>query len=203
MNVEFHNLLFGVRKSIRYHNYRRRFFERLSVTSDFLVIASGTTVVGFASAGGTDHHVWTIAFGALTAIVGSLDLVIGYSNKARDYRDLARDFGQLEIKMMEAGETCDDKTQIALRKRRLEIEQNEPPVMRVLDSYCHNELIRAMGYSKEQAEGERIRLTLPQSIFMPWFDWYPSALIKNKDRKDNNTPDKPSGRVADQKTAPA
>ena len=178
-------LLFAVRRSIRYHTHRRRFFERLSVTSDFLIIVSGGTVVGFASASPETHRAWTIFFGAFAAVIGSLDLVIGFSNKARDYRELARDFGQLEIRLMGVGESCDDKTLAELTNCRLEIEQNEPPVLRVLDSYCHNEMVRVTDYStKEEAEGEKIKITFWQSVFMPWFDWYASSLKKNRERND-------------------
>src|ERR1700722_12676848 len=88
------DLLFGVRRSIRYHTHRRKFFDKLSVWSDFLIIISGGTVVGFASAGemASHHRAWTIIFGAIIAIIGSFDLVIGFSNKSRDYHDLARAF---------------------------------------------------------------------------------------------------------------
>jgi hypothetical protein len=181
----FFKLLFGVRRSIRYHNYRRRFFERWSVISDFLIIVSGGTVVGLASAGSSITNPSTIFFGAFIAIVGSLDLVIGFSNKARDYRDLARDFGQLEVEMMKAGENCDNQVFISLTNRRLEIEQNEPPVLRVLDCYCHNEVVRITEYKTyEEAEGEKVKITLFQTFFMPLFDWWASTLKKNKDRND-------------------
>jgi hypothetical protein len=32
----------------------------------------------------------------------------------------------------------------------LAIEADEPPILRVLDAICHNELLRAMGYPKER-----------------------------------------------------
>jgi len=182
-------LLFAVRRSIRYHTHRRKFFERLSVASDFLIIVSGGTVVGFASASPETHKAWTIFFGAFAAVIGSLDLVIGFSNKARDYRELARDFSQLEIRMMGVDDACDDKTLTELTNCRLEIEQNEPPVLRVLDSYCHNEMVRVTDYATyEESEGEKIEISFWQSVFMPWFDWYPSTLKKNKDRENWNKP---------------
>ena len=37
-----------------------------------------------------------------------------------------------------------------LRAGRLEIERDEPPVLRVLDSICHSELLRATGYDRSQ-----------------------------------------------------
>jgi len=183
-------LLFAVRRSIRYHTHRRKHFERLAVFTNFLIIISGSMVVGFASAGVSDHRVWTITFGALTAILGSLDLVIGFSVKSCDYRNLARDFSQLEMQLMKVGETPDEKNITELTNRRLEIEQNEPPVLRVLDSYCHNEMVRVTDYkTNKEAEGEKIKITFLQSVFMPWFDWWPSTLKKNKDRNDWEKPE--------------
>jgi hypothetical protein len=38
----------------------------------------------------------------------------------------------------------------AFTARRLEIEADEPPILKVLDSVCHNELLRAMGYDKSE-----------------------------------------------------
>jgi hypothetical protein len=194
IEIRLFKLLFAVRRSIRYHNYRRLFFERWSVVSDFLIIVSGGTVVGLASAGTTTVNPSTLFFGAFIAIVGSLDLVIGFSNKARDYRDLARDFVQLEIQMMEAGDNPDEKTLAALFNKRLEIEQNEPPILRVLDCYCHNEMVRITDYkTRGEAEGEKVKITLFQTFFMPLFDWWPSTLKKNRDTDDWINPDNTDG----------
>jgi len=185
----FFKLLFAVRRSVRYHTHRRKHFERLAVATNFFVIATGSTVVGIASAGMAEHRALTIFFGALTATLGSLDLVVGFSVKACDYRNLARDFSQLEMQLVKAGANLDEKALAEMTNRRLEIEQNEPPVLRVLDGYCHNEMVRITDYKTyEEAEGEKITISFWQSVFMPWFDWWPSTIIKNKDREDWNKP---------------
>jgi hypothetical protein len=57
-------LLFGVRRSIRYHMRRRRFFDRLDFWTRFLtVITGGGTVISAASEG--SHNVLVIVFGSL------------------------------------------------------------------------------------------------------------------------------------------
>ena len=176
-------LLFGVRSSIRYHTHRRKFFDRLSVCSDFLIIISGGTVVGFASAGESGHHVWTIVFGAIIAVIGSFDLVVGFSNKGRDHNDLAREFSSLERQMIAASNQRTEEKLILFTNQRLEIEENEPPLLLVLNCHCHNELIRALGLP----ENHKVKISIPQSFFMQWFDWFPSRLNKICDTDDSNT----------------
>jgi hypothetical protein len=172
-------LLYGVRRSIRYHTHRRKFFDKLSVWADFLVIVSGGTIVGFASADESGHRVWTIAFGALVAIIGSFDLVIGFSGKARDYHDLAREFSELERDMITASEARTKENLTRFINRRLEIEEEEPPILQVLNCYCDNELMKALGVPEEHY----VKITFWQSFFKQWFDWFPSELKKKRDIK--------------------
>jgi hypothetical protein len=177
---KWNELLFGVRRSFRYHTHRRKFFDKLSVWSDFLVIISGGTVVGFASSSETGHRAWMIVFGALVAIIGSFDLVIGFSNRARDFHDLAREFSELERQMTAAQENRTEKDLIAFTNRRLEIEEEEPPILQVLNCYCHNELIKAL----EFPEKEKVKITFWQSFFKQWFDLFPSSLGKNGEKNE-------------------
>jgi hypothetical protein len=174
-------LLNGIRRSVRYHTHRRKFFDNLSVWSDFLIIISGGTVVGFASSGEGKHQMWTIIFGALTAIIGSFDLVIGFSSKARDYHDLAREFSELERQMIAVRETRTEKDLIIFTNRRLEIEEDEPPILQVLNCYCHNELVKSM----DLPEKEKVKITFWQSVFKQWVDVFPSNLEKIGDKSES------------------
>lgn len=45
LEEEWHKLLFGVMRSIRYYLHRRRFFEKLEVCAGFLVVGSGAVAV--------------------------------------------------------------------------------------------------------------------------------------------------------------
>ena len=155
IQTRWHALLFGVRRSIRYHNHRRKVFDALGVWTDFLTIISGGAVVFFAM---TDQVTSSAVFGAAAGILAALDLVIGFSIKARHHVDLARQFSKLEQEITLIG---DAPTQDELKRKinvRLEIESAEPPTKRTLDAWCHNELLCAMGY----AEAEKVELTFLQ-----------------------------------------
>lgn len=47
-------------------------------------------------------------------------------------------------------EMITDKNLKQFKAERLNIESDEPPVLKVLDSICHNELMRAMGFPEER-----------------------------------------------------
>jgi len=73
---------------------------------------------------------------------------------------LARDFGELEKQMNTAGENPTEAQFIAFTNRRIEIEEEEPPKLCVLDVLCHNELIESGGYD------ESLRGRLAGSAFL-------------------------------------
>lgn len=50
---------------------------------------------------------------------------------------------------------------------RLDIEAEEPPPLRALDSICHNEVMRAMGYPPDQL----LRIGRLQRLFSQFFDF--------------------------------
>lgn len=174
-------LFFAVRRSIRYHNYRRRFFESWAVWSNFLVIISGGTVVGFSTyaieTSQPYYHWGSVLFGGIIGIIGTFDLVVGFSNRARDHHDLVREFSQLERDLTKVGDKPTEKDLVTYTNRRLEIEANEPPVLRALDTYCHNELVRAM----EKPEGEKAKIAWYQNLFKQWCDIFPERIKKFKD----------------------
>ena len=172
-NEQWQALLFGVRRSIRYHNHRRKFFDALSVWTDFLTIISGGAVVFFATA---DKGGPTAVFGGVASLLAALDLVIGFSIKSRDHFDLSRQFSRLEQAMTLIGDAPSETQLKENINLRLEIELSEPPIKRTLDAYCHNELICAMGY----AETEKVELTFPQ-LFLKQFvsiGEYPRKVVR-------------------------
>ena len=140
-------LLFGVRRSIRYHNRRRLFFDRVSKFSTFLSALFGTATV--ASALAQAGNGWVIGFAVAVAVFSVMDLVVGTAQAARLHYDLARRFIDLEKAIISKKEPTHEDT-ANFTAQRLEIEADEPPALKVLDSICHNELLRAMGYSSNQ-----------------------------------------------------
>lgn len=62
-------------------------------------------------------------------------------------------------------------------KERLNIEANEPKVKKVLDTICHNELLRAMGYPKSKEIG----IGFWQRLFAQIFDFREYKLRSKED----------------------
>src|ERR1700722_15874745 len=143
LESDWNKLMFGVRRSIRYHLNRRQFFERWGKWTNFLLIISGSTVIALASEGGAKKNISTAAVGAVVAILSSIDLVVGFATKARDYHDLMKAFSALEREMTKAEQHLTQQKLAEFTNKRLSIEEDEPPTLRVLDMYCHNELCLA------------------------------------------------------------
>src|SRR5262245_41180936 len=93
-------MLFGVRRSVRYHTRRRAFFERIGFLTKFLsvILGSGTGVAALIG-----HKTTTAWLGFLTAALSYADILIGYASKARLYHDLTRKFIELEKEMVLTG----------------------------------------------------------------------------------------------------
>jgi hypothetical protein len=141
-NAELHELLFGVRRSIRYHNRRRRFFDGFDKFAKVLSVIGGSAAV--AAVVGSVH--WAaIALSTVVAITSAISLVVGPAQGARLHAELAKRFAQLEHGIVRSKNPDAGRLNEFVAERLL-IEADEPPVMRVLDTLCHNELCEAMGY---------------------------------------------------------
>lgn len=145
------DLLFAVRRSVRYHHRRMRFFDLVGKWANGLSIVFGSAAV--ASILGDDHKVAATGAALLIVVVQTIDLIIGSSKVARDHSDLARRFVVLEAEMAKAHQS--PETLKGFEVKRLEIEGDEPPIMRMLDVLCHNELAKAQG----SPDGDLYRVT--------------------------------------------
>jgi hypothetical protein len=143
---EFHDLVFALKRSVRYHNHRRRFFDWFDKSVKVLSLVTGSAA--FAAAVAT-HHAATVAFAALVATLSAINLVVSPAQAARLHEELARRFAKLELAIQQAGAVSPNKLNEFIAERLL-IESDEPPVYRVLDTICHNELCRAQGYDECQ-----------------------------------------------------
>lgn len=141
--LRWHRLLFGVQRSVRYHARRRQFYDRLDKGSNILAAVAGSATV--VSAVSAISHVWTVVLATLVAIFSAISIVVGPSQAARLHSDLARRFIELECEMQKC-EHPDDEDVNNYIAERLVIEMDEPPIMQVLNSICHNELCLALGY---------------------------------------------------------
>lgn len=143
MNVEDEQwaLDFQVSKSIRYHSYRRAFWDTIDHWSKIIAIVSGTsvlvTIVG-------EHNGWATGLAIVVAVASAADVVIGFSKNARDHDMLYRAFSRLAQDM--AATEVPTSTEIhAWRRRVLEIEMDEPFVVDLLERRCSAEEARARG----------------------------------------------------------
>ena len=149
MDDKLHGLLFDIRRSVRYHNRRRAYYDRCHNVSTILGLVGGSAVV-VALLAETVSHEMTLIFGAVVAIASAIDLIIGSSGKARLHHDYARQYFNLEKEIASAGRSISEEQLAGWTKARLDIEAEEPPVLHILNVICHNELCRAMGYKEDQ-----------------------------------------------------
>ena len=169
LEEEFRKLLFGVRRSVRYHARRRRFYERIHDWVLFVAVSSGSaTVVAFGSELTARLPDWVkMAVPAVVTVAALADLVVGSMRKASLHSDLGRRFIALERRLVAAGSSPSEPALVEATQERLAIESDEPPALRVLDTLCHNELLRAMGYPAS----EFVRVTAVQRLLANWADF--------------------------------
>lgn len=157
-----YGLLFGIRRSVRYHMHRRRFYELWNTTTVVVAAVGGTAAVTAFVGEWTAPWV-PAAAAALTAVSGALDLSVGTGRRAGHHGDLARQFINLE-KRFARGVSLDDTEFAEVTKARLDIESSEPPVLRLLDASCHFELLRSLG-----DRGDRPQIPFLRRVTMHWF----------------------------------
>jgi hypothetical protein len=160
------DLLFGVRRAVRYHNSRKIFFDSLGDWTNFLTILFGGCVVFCVAASISSRSTAAVVFGGLISSLTALDLVIGYSVKARKHADLIREFSELEREMIRIGDAPSEQDLKTAVNRRLEIEADGPFVLRVLEATCHNEVARSMGWPST----ELVEVGFWQDVFKQLFD---------------------------------
>jgi hypothetical protein len=167
---ERYGLLFDVRRSVRYHTRRRRWFDRLHRITVFASVILGSAT--FASLNGTLLSPnWSVFFAAAITIISALDLVFSHAVRARIHHDFQRRWISLEREIIRAG-VYDGSKYVDLCEKRLEIEAEEDPTMRVLDVLCHNEQVLADGH------GDRFRVTFMQRLLANLTDWRAESPFK-------------------------
>lgn len=150
---------FDVDRSIRYHQRRRNFFQRLHRYVMFLVIVLGSAA--FASLFGIPEM-----FGAAVAVLGAADLVFNFSHRARDHEILYRRFVHLLAQVRDSAPS--EEALAKLHRLRLEIEADEPPLYYALEAQCYNEATMARGWERANA---LLKLGFSQRLLMNLFTY--------------------------------
>lgn len=138
-----HNVLFGIRRSVRYHDHRRRFYLNLRAWINFFTIIAGSATVASAVAASGSQLVQWLA-GACVAVLAAFDLAVGTADKATLHTDLYRRFIRLERRLLNSREESAEAL-TSIESEQLDIEMDEPPIYHALNRLCHNELLRSEG----------------------------------------------------------
>ena len=140
------DLFFRIKKSVRYHNYRKRFFINFHNWATFASVISGTVV--FATILGKANHVVQLFWAACVTMFSTLDLIVSSSTRVREYEDLSRRHIALEQELL-LKKDKDMGFLLEIEAKLLQIEADEPPILRTLNVICFNETIKAMGLDPE------------------------------------------------------
>lgn len=153
MDEDIEDILFGIRRSVRYHERRGAHYDFLQrLTNIATILLAGVVLMQLA---GATSPLWVRVLAGIGAILSALDLVVGFGRHANLHRDLRQQFIELERRCHEGNSGAE------LMQRRLDIESREPAVYRALDVLCHNEICACMGYS---------RATKPEYFYdVPWY----------------------------------
>jgi|GEM_PF-381507 len=182
VDEQLHALKFDVRRSCRYHDRRRAYFDILhKVTNVLTIILAGSVVFSIAHEGSKDP-VWLVCIALVASLLSAVDLVVGYAQKASVHRELKLRFAELEIEILTGSE--DDPALKRYTVTRLKIEKDEPPVYRALDILCRNELLIAEGYEGREYESLMGRLTGYERLTAHVFRWSDVAAAQETRREN-------------------
>ena len=158
------NIDFDVAKSMRYHAYRRSFFETADRIAKILTLISG--MAAFATLIAWGQTFGLIATGVVS-VVAAIDIVVGFSQKALRHDHLYRDFSMLSQDIARTlTPTPEDVGGWVVRRR--EIEMREPGIIDLLERRCAGEEAAARGAElNELWKLKRWEIVLSQFVFWP------------------------------------
>ena len=151
-----YGLLFGIRRSVRYHNHRRAFYERWNAVTVTVALAGGSAAAAAFLA--PAPPLAAVLASAAVAVAAAVDVAVGTARSGNHHAELARRFIWLERRFAHDRDLTDEEHE-ELTRARLDIEATEPSVLRLLDVICHYELLKALG---DEEEPPRI----------PWWRWW-------------------------------
>lgn len=139
-----YKLLFGVRRSVRYHSYRRQFYLNTQSVFSFVILLAGSASVMQLFKDSRAETWFEIGSPVVITTLAALSLVYRLSENASRHNDLYRRFVDLEKRFSQQSDWSEDVLD-GLEEQRLEIEMDEPATYQALDRLCHNELVKSEG----------------------------------------------------------
>lgn len=154
-----YGISFDVAKSMRYHAYRRSFFDKLDKAVKIAAIGTGSATFLLLATG--QETWWAKVCALFVASLTAFDIIIGFGNAARVHDKLYRDFTLLAREIARTTELSEAKV-ADWAERRLEIEMEEPGTMDWLERRCSREEAVARNAPVDKAwclPGWKIRLS--------------------------------------------
>jgi hypothetical protein len=136
---------YGLSRLIRYCGKRQRFFDGLHKISIFVSAVAGSSAFVTVLANMPKLAAWLTA---TIAVVSAIDNVVGFSERARKYSEQRTRYYDLycDLVKVNPGRFSED----VYRERKLRIDRDNPPILRVLDVVSRNEEDIARGYGHEE-----------------------------------------------------
>ena len=132
MDTRTRDLTFTVKKSIRYHDYKRAFYRAVVSWIHFLGIVAGSSALATL----TTDLAWKSVFPAALVVLSAAGLVARVGEKQALHTDLYKRWVRLEQQYLKGVMTLDQ-----LEIASLKIEIDEPPLYKALNRHCHNEVL--------------------------------------------------------------
>lgn len=155
-------LYFSVKRSSRYHERRRAWFEfwhHLTLFGVVLTTGGVAARIELVETGDSQIVSWSLA--VLSGVLVILNIVLRFAEKASEHKALSRRFRDLEIQLALWRKGLPDDEYQRILGLRIEIEKDEPPVLRLLDALCHQELRKALYPDYSDKELEAVREAVP------------------------------------------
>lgn len=188
-----YRLDYGLSRLIRYNGKRQRFFEKLHRLTSFVnALAASSAFVALLTVGSAKTALWLTG---LIAVMSAADSVIGFAEHARLFGNQRRRYFDLysELMLCPSNKFSEPK----FREKRLRIDRDGPPPLRVLDVICRNEEDIARGFS----EKETIHINPFRRFFCQIIDLSPRKWVKVKDRRTRKKSRKNSSRRSNKSIA--
>lgn len=168
LEKRWHDLCWGVQRSVRYHERRQAYYIRVNSMSTAVSLVFGTSAFGLLVKG---HEAIAMVCSLLVALFSLFNMVTRASEMSRRHEALRQRWCDLQARMDSSKITEDSWRDF--RTARLEIEKDEPPVQRIIDAICNNDLLMAKGYDPNDPEEARLFREVPllyslSGNLIPW-----------------------------------
>ena len=156
-----YKLLFGLTRAVIYHRKRERFFVGISLALGMVL----GIIISFVF---SDQLPKSLPIEILFALVFFIALFLVKSLIAFSLHcKLKYDFMRLSDLNFDHCGRLKNAPLGDIISRRLDIEEEEPPIKRVLDGICHNKLMLDLGYEKH----ELLNISFSQRLFAHFFNF--------------------------------